>query len=91
MSLALGPIKGRPIRVVLFGGGPGLERGIGQFLCRLEDDSEIELAGAFFQSPGESVAAVLGDLWRRRRWLAPGGRRDDRQPQRRHPHPRGLR
>jgi folate-dependent phosphoribosylglycinamide formyltransferase PurN len=71
VPLGLGPIEGRPIRVVLLGGGPGLERGVAAFLCRLEEHPEVELAGAFFQSPGESFAAVLGDLWRRRRWLAP--------------------
>jgi folate-dependent phosphoribosylglycinamide formyltransferase PurN len=61
----------RPIRVVMFGGGPVLEHDVKQFLCRLEAHPEIELAGAFCQSAGQSRRDVVHGLWRRRRWLAP--------------------
>lgn len=59
-----------PIRVVVFGGGPGLERGMKLFLTRLEKHPEIELTGCFCQSAGESFGNVLGDLWERRKFLA---------------------
>jgi LmbE family N-acetylglucosaminyl deacetylase len=61
----------RPIRVVMFGGGPVLERDVKQFLLRLEDHPDIELLGAFCQSAGQSVADVVANTWQRRRWLAP--------------------
>jgi hypothetical protein len=60
----------RPIRVVLFGGGPGLETGLQRLLCRLDDHGEILLLGAVCQSPGNSIAHIARDLWKRRRWLA---------------------
>lgn len=60
----------RPIRVVVFGGGPTLERGVQQFLCRLGEHPEIEFLGAFCQSKGRTCWAVVTDLWRRRRLLA---------------------
>jgi folate-dependent phosphoribosylglycinamide formyltransferase PurN len=66
----LGPVADRPIRVVLFGGGPYLERGVREFLCRLEEASEIDFRGAFCQSQAESLAEIIRDLWHRRRWLA---------------------
>ena len=61
----------RPIRVVMFGGGPVLERDVKQFLVRLEDHPDIELLGAFCRSAGQSVADVVANTWQRRRWLAP--------------------
>jgi folate-dependent phosphoribosylglycinamide formyltransferase PurN len=64
------PIHDRPIRVVVFGGGPVLEHGIKQFLCRLEEHPDIEFLGAFCQSDAQTFRAVLQDLWRRRRFLA---------------------
>jgi hypothetical protein len=64
-------IEGRPIRVVMFGGGPVLEHDVKQFLCRLEAAPEIELSGAFCQSAGQSRRDVVHELWQRRRWLAP--------------------
>jgi hypothetical protein len=64
-------ITGRPIRVVMFGGGPVLDHDVKQFLGRLEAHPEIELLGAFCQSTGQSRRDVAHDLWRRRRWLAP--------------------
>jgi hypothetical protein len=60
----------RPIRVVLFGGGPVLERDVKQFLVRLEKQQEIAFLGAFCQSVGQTFADVTRDLWQRRRWLA---------------------
>lgn len=56
----------RPIRVVVFGGGPGLEYGLQRFLVRLENHPDIELTGGFFQSTDPSLGAVARDLWRRR-------------------------
>ena len=61
----------RPIRVVMFGSGPELNRDVKRFLCRLEENPEIELAGAFCQAQSQSLSAVFADLWNRRRWLAP--------------------
>ena len=60
----------RPIRVVVFSGGPGLEKGVQAFLCRLEDHPEIELVACICQSVGQSLTAVMEDLWRRRGLLA---------------------
>jgi folate-dependent phosphoribosylglycinamide formyltransferase PurN len=60
----------RPIRVVLFGGGPVLERGVKQFICRLDEHPEIEFLGGFCQSEAQSFWAVVKDLWQRRRLLA---------------------
>jgi hypothetical protein len=42
-------VLSRPIRVVVFAGGPVLERGEG-FLCRLEDHPEIDLLACICQS-----------------------------------------
>ena len=60
----------RPIRVVMFGGGPKLEYGARIFICRLETHPDIDFLGAFCQSEGQTFAAVTLDLWRRRRLLA---------------------
>jgi folate-dependent phosphoribosylglycinamide formyltransferase PurN len=60
----------RPIRVVMFGSGPKLNQDARQFICRLEEHPEIEFLGAFCQAQSRSLAAVFGDLWKRRRWLA---------------------
>ncbi len=67
----LGPVPGRPIRVVLLGGGPYLEQGVRLLLSRLEAEPQIDLAGALLQSQAQSGSAIVRDLWRRRRWLAP--------------------
>jgi len=58
------------IRVVLFGGGPVMERDVKRFICLLESNPEITFLGAFCQSQAQSFWAVTGDLWRRRRLLA---------------------
>lgn len=60
----------RPVRVVLFGGGPTLERGVKQFIYRLEAHPEIEFLGGFCQSKAQTFWAVVVDLWQRRRLLA---------------------
>jgi methionyl-tRNA formyltransferase len=60
----------RPIRVVVFCGGPTLERGVKLLVCRLEEHPEIEFLGAFCQSKSQTFWAVLRDLWRRRRFIA---------------------
>ncbi|MGH2536986.1 MAG: formyltransferase family protein [Candidatus Promineifilaceae bacterium] len=60
----------RPIRVVVFGGGPRLERGPQLFIQRLMAQPEIELLAVFCQSSGRGLGPVARDLWRRRRLLA---------------------
>jgi hypothetical protein len=60
----------RPIRVLMFGGGPVLEPDVKQFLVRLAAHPDIELLGAFCQSGRQGLGAVVADLWRRRGWLA---------------------
>lgn len=60
----------QPIRVVMFGSGPELNRDAKEFLCRLEEHPEIEFLGAFCQAPSQSLQAVFMDLWKRRGWLA---------------------
>lgn len=58
------------IQVVLFGGGPVLERSVKQFICRIEDHPEIEFLGGFVQSKTQTFLAVVKDIFRRRRLLA---------------------
>jgi folate-dependent phosphoribosylglycinamide formyltransferase PurN len=60
----------RPIRVIVFSGGPTLDRGMQEFVCQLEDHPDIDFLGAFCQSSGQSLGAVWRDLWSRRRLLA---------------------
>jgi folate-dependent phosphoribosylglycinamide formyltransferase PurN len=60
----------QPIRVVLFGGGPVLERSVKQFICRLEDHPEIEFLGGFVQSDAQTFRAIVVDLFRRRHLFA---------------------
>ena len=60
----------RPIRVVVFGGGPVLLYGIKQFICRLEAHPDIELTAVICQSPDPSFRGIVRDLWRRRGMLA---------------------
>lgn len=54
----------------MFGSGPELNWDAKQFICRLEEHSEIEFLGAFCQAQSQSLQAVFIDLWKRRRWLA---------------------
>jgi folate-dependent phosphoribosylglycinamide formyltransferase PurN len=60
----------RSIRVVVFGGGPVLERGVKQFICRLEECRDIEFLGAFCQPGEQGFWAIVRDLWGRRGVLA---------------------
>jgi folate-dependent phosphoribosylglycinamide formyltransferase PurN len=53
----------------MFGGGPRLEYGARSFVCRLETQPDINFLGAFCQSEGQTLAAVIRDLWHRRRLL----------------------
>jgi len=60
----------RPIRVVVFAGGPVLERGVKHFICRLEECRDIEFLGAFCQPGEQTWPAIIRDLLRRRGLLA---------------------
>jgi folate-dependent phosphoribosylglycinamide formyltransferase PurN len=60
----------KSIRVVVFCGGPGLQPDVKQFIFRLEEHAEIEFVAAFCQSKGQTLGAILRDLWRRRGLLA---------------------
>jgi len=57
---------GRPIRVVLFCGGPTLDPAVVQFVSRLDLEPEIEFVGGFCQTTGQTVAAVIRDRLKRR-------------------------
>jgi methionyl-tRNA formyltransferase len=63
-------LSNRPIRVVMFGGGPELTHDAREFLYRLETHPEIDLLGAFCQSASKSWGAIFKDLWLRRGFLA---------------------
>lgn len=54
----------------MFGSGPELNPDARQFLCKLEEHPEIDLAGAFCQAQSQSVGAVFADLWKRRGLLS---------------------
>jgi folate-dependent phosphoribosylglycinamide formyltransferase PurN len=60
----------RPIRVVVFSGGPVLLQGIRQFICSLEDHPQIDFLACICQSEAQSFQAVIRDLWRRRGFMA---------------------
>ena len=62
--------QNRRIRVVVLGGGPVLEQGVKRFIYQLEEHPEIEFLGAYCQSEGQSIPAILRDLFRRRGFLA---------------------
>ena len=59
-----------PIQVVLFGGGPVLERSVKQFICRIADHPEIDFLGGFVQSDAQTFQGVVRDLFQRRHLLA---------------------
>jgi hypothetical protein len=63
-------ITNRPIRVIMFGGGPELTHDAKEFLVRLEMHPEIVLLGAFCQSESQSWSSIFKDLWQRRKLLA---------------------
>jgi len=60
-----------PIRVVVFSSGPAMTHDARRFLCRLEDEPEIDFLGAICQAESTSAVGVARDLWRRRGLLAP--------------------
>jgi folate-dependent phosphoribosylglycinamide formyltransferase PurN len=57
---------GDSIRVVVFGGGPGLNHDVKEFLRRLEGHPDIELLAVYCQSASQSWGAIFRDLWQRR-------------------------
>lgn len=64
------PERDAPLRVVMFGSGPRLTPDAEAFLCRLDAEPRVDLAGAFCQCESRSISAVMRDLWRRRGVLA---------------------
>jgi len=61
--------RGR-VRVVVFCSGPRIERGVKEFLCRLEDEPKIDLLAVYCQSRGRGPVSVMADLFARRGILA---------------------
>jgi methionyl-tRNA formyltransferase len=57
---------GRPIRVVLFCGGPSLDRAVIRFVGMLEVHPEIEFLGSFCETHGQTLADVVRDRLGRR-------------------------
>jgi folate-dependent phosphoribosylglycinamide formyltransferase PurN len=70
MSINVTSNQKSPIRVVLFGGGPILERSVKQFIGLLETHPQIDFLGGFCQSEAQTFKKIVADLWRRRRLLA---------------------
>jgi len=62
--------QAKPIRVVVFTGGPELEPQLVKFLERLEQDPSIALVAIFSESPHRGASGVVRDLWARRGVLA---------------------
>ncbi len=58
------------IRVVVFTSGPSIRPSVKQFVCRLEDDDQIDLVGVFWQTPGIGFVQIAADAWKRRKLLA---------------------
>src|SRR5829696_5270021 len=56
----------RPIRVVLFCGGPTLDPAVVRFVSRLDLEPEIEFVGGFCQTDSQSLGAVIRDRLKRR-------------------------
>src|SRR5215211_8817149 len=63
---------GRPIRVVLFCGGPTLDRAVVRFVARLQLQPEIEFVGGLCETNAQTLAAVIRDRLRRRGALGLG-------------------
>jgi folate-dependent phosphoribosylglycinamide formyltransferase PurN len=61
-----------PLRVVVFTGGAVLEDACVEFIGRIESDPVLELAGVFCEAQEVGLSGIVRDLFRRRRWLAPG-------------------
>jgi hypothetical protein len=56
--------------VVVFTGGPILDRQVLRFVSRIEDEPAIDLVGIVSQSPVRGMPGIIVDLWRRRGILA---------------------
>jgi folate-dependent phosphoribosylglycinamide formyltransferase PurN len=57
---------GRPIRVVLFCGGPTLDPAVVRFVARIQSQPEIDFVGGFCQTNGQTLTDVIRDRIRRR-------------------------
>ena len=60
-----------PLRVVVFTGGAVLEDPCVEFISRIHDQPQLELAGVFCQADAVGLRGVVRDLFHRRGWLAP--------------------
>jgi len=60
----------KTIRVICFGGAY-LQPGARRFLAMLDAQPEVDLVAILCEGQGQSYVYRLGDLWRRRGWLAP--------------------
>jgi hypothetical protein len=58
-------------RIVVFTGGAVLEDACVEFIGRLDEHPDLELAGVFCQARGVGLRGVVADLLERRGWLAP--------------------
>ena len=57
----------RPLRVIIYCGGPELEDGLREFICRLEEEPRVEVLRAYREfRDGEGLRGMCADLWRRR-------------------------
>jgi folate-dependent phosphoribosylglycinamide formyltransferase PurN len=54
----------------MFGSGPELNPDAKLFLCKLDEQPEIDLLGAFCQAQSQSFGAMFLDLWKRRGLLS---------------------
>jgi hypothetical protein len=63
---------GRPIRVVLFCGGPTLDRAVVRFVGSLQVQPEIEFVAGFCETKAQTLMAVIRDRLRRRGALGLG-------------------
>jgi folate-dependent phosphoribosylglycinamide formyltransferase PurN len=63
---------GRPIRVVLFCGGPTLDRAVVRFVTLLESQPEIKFVAGFCETQAQTMTAVIRDRLKRRGALGLG-------------------
>jgi folate-dependent phosphoribosylglycinamide formyltransferase PurN len=61
---------GRPVRVVLFTGGPSLDRAAATLACMLDEHPDVQFLAGFCESPRQGFWATVQDLWRRRGVIA---------------------
>ena len=62
---------GSPMRIVVFTGGAVLEDACVELMARIHDHPELQLLGVFCETRATGFAGIVGDLFRRRGWLAP--------------------